>query len=115
MDNASTDGTAEAAEAAWPADAPAPLRVAREPQLGLGHAHMRGFAEARGRLVTWVEDDNWIAPDWLELVSRVMEEHPEVGASAASTSRSARSPRPSGSSSSSPITPPDRRGRPGAT
>ena len=80
VDNASTDGTADAALAAWPADAPARLRVVREPQLGLGHAHMRGFAEASGRLVTWVEDDNWIAPDWLELVSRTMEEHPEVGA-----------------------------------
>ena len=80
MDNASTDDTAEAALAAWPPDAPAALRVVREHQLGLGHAHARGFAEASGQLVTWVEDDNWIAPDWLELVSRTMEEHPEVGA-----------------------------------
>jgi glycosyltransferase involved in cell wall biosynthesis len=80
VDNASTDGTAEAALAAWPADARARLRVVREPQLGLGHAHMRGFGEASGQLVTWVEDDNWIAPNWLELVSRTMEEHPEVGA-----------------------------------
>ena len=80
VDNASTDGTADAALAAWPADAPAQLRVVHEHQLGLGHAHARGFAEASGQLVTWVEDDNWIAPDWLELVSRTMEEHPEVGA-----------------------------------
>jgi glycosyltransferase involved in cell wall biosynthesis len=77
VDNASTDGTANAA---WPADAPVPLRVVREPRIGLGHARLRGFAEARGELVTWVEDDNWIAPDWLETTTSIMREHPEAGA-----------------------------------
>jgi glycosyltransferase involved in cell wall biosynthesis len=80
VDNGSTDGTAEAATGAWPADAPVALRVVREPKLGLSHAHVTGFAEAKGELVTWVEDDNWIAPDWLELVWTTMGEHPEVGA-----------------------------------
>ncbi len=80
VDNASTDGTLRAAMDAWPGEAQAPLRVVHEPRLGLSHAHLRGFAEASGELVTWVEDDNWIAPDWLEVVSAVMEEHPEVGA-----------------------------------
>lgn len=80
VDNASTDDTAAKALAAWPADAPVPLRVVHEENLGLGNAHLRGFAEASGHLVTWVEDDNWIAPDWLEVVSAVMADHPEVGA-----------------------------------
>ena len=80
VDNASTDGTAAAAAEAWPADAGVPLRVVGEPRLGLGHARIRGFAEARGELVTWVEDDNWIAPDWLAVLTAVMQEHPEVGA-----------------------------------
>ena len=80
VDNASTDGTAQAAAAAWPDDAPVPLRVVREPRLGLGHAHVRGFAEARGEIVTWVEDDNWIAPDWLEVTRSIMRQHPEAGA-----------------------------------
>jgi glycosyltransferase involved in cell wall biosynthesis len=80
VDNASTDGTADAAVTAWPADAPTPLRVVREPRLGLSYAHLRGFAEARGEIVTWVEDDNWIAPDWLRAISRIMQQHPEVGA-----------------------------------
>lgn len=80
VDNGSTDGTAEAAVAAWPTDAPVPLRVVREPRLGLSHAHVRGFAEASGEIVTWVEDDNWIAPDWVERAWETMREHPEVGA-----------------------------------
>ncbi len=82
VDNGSTDGTPGAAAAAWPADAPAPLRVVHEPRLGLSHAHLRGFAEAQGEVVTWVEDDNWIAPDWLEVAWGTMREHPEVGACA---------------------------------
>jgi glycosyltransferase involved in cell wall biosynthesis len=80
VDNASTDGTADAAVAAWPVEPPAPLRVVRELRLGLRHAHLRGFAEARGDLVAWVEDDNWIAPDWLGVLADTMREHPEVGA-----------------------------------
>ncbi len=80
VDNASTDGTSEVALAAWRRDAPVGIRVVREPELGLSHAHVRGFAEARGELISWVEDDNWISPDWLGLVWRTMEEHGEVGA-----------------------------------
>lgn len=80
VDNASTDDTAEVAREAWPRDAPVPIRVVREPQLGLSRTRMRGFAEARGELVTWVEDDNWIPPDWVDLVHRTLAEQPEVGA-----------------------------------
>lgn len=80
VDNASTDGTAEVARAAWPAEAPVGARVVEERKLGLSNAHLRGFAEARGELVSWVEDDNWIAPDWVEIVWRTMGEHPEAGA-----------------------------------
>jgi glycosyltransferase involved in cell wall biosynthesis len=80
VDNASTDGTAEVIGAAWPPDAPVSIRVVEEPELGLSHAHLRGFAEARGELVSWVEDDNRVAPDWVEMVWRTMAEHPEAGA-----------------------------------
>jgi GT2 family glycosyltransferase len=80
VDNASTDGTAEVARGAWPADAPVGIRVVEERALGLSNAHLRGFAEARGELVSWVEDDNWVAPDWVEMVWRTMGEHPEAGA-----------------------------------
>ncbi len=80
VDNASSDGTADVARAAWPADAPAPLRVVRESKLGLSKAHARGFAEARGEVVSWVEDDNLIAPGWVEIAWSTMAEHREVGA-----------------------------------
>ena len=80
VDNASTDETSQSALACWPAPAPVPLRVVREPRLGLSYAHLRGFAEAQCEVITFVEDDNWVCPEWLQLVAEVMGQHPEVGA-----------------------------------
>lgn len=82
VDNASADGTAEVALSRWPSNSPVEARVVREERLGLTHARVRGFAEARGALVSWVEDDNLIAPDWLAGVVEVMGAHPEAGACA---------------------------------
>jgi glycosyltransferase involved in cell wall biosynthesis len=80
IDNASTDGTAELARSLWPADAPAPLRVVLETQVGTTAARCRGLAEARYEFVTLVDDDNWVCPEWVQLVAEVMAAHPEVGA-----------------------------------
>ena len=80
VDNASTDDTARVAEALWPDDAPAPLRVVQELEPGLSHARRRGIAEARYGIIGFVDDDNWLAPDWVQRAVEVMAEHPEVGA-----------------------------------
>jgi len=80
IDNASTDGTADLARKLWPSNSPAPLRVIPEPQPGLSHARQRGFVEARFEILSFVDDDNWLAPDWLRTAEAVMRDHPEVGA-----------------------------------
>jgi glycosyltransferase involved in cell wall biosynthesis len=80
IDNASTDNTGDVALSCWPATAPVPLKVIREPRLGVRHARMRGFAEARYDLISFVEDDNWIYPDWLAMAREIMAQHPDVGA-----------------------------------
>lgn len=80
VDNVSTDQTASVALNLWPEDAPAPLRVVSEPQLGLIHARIRGFQEARFELVSFIDDDNQVCPHWVERVSELMSQHPEVGA-----------------------------------
>jgi len=80
IDNASTDGTAKLAETLWPENPPAPLTIVSEPRLGLSFARQRGFDEARYSVVSFVDDDNWVAPDWVEKVSKAMVDHPEVGA-----------------------------------
>ncbi len=60
--------------------APANLRFFREPKLGLSAARRRGFTEAKAPLCVLVDDDNVLAPDYLEIVMRVFAQHSELGA-----------------------------------
>ncbi len=80
VDNASTDTTSQVALELWPPDAPASLRVICEPELGLSHARYRGLAEAKYEIVSFVDDDNWVCPEWVQLVAEIMSDNPDVGA-----------------------------------
>jgi len=80
VDNASTDGTAAAARASWSAHAPERLCIVTEPRMGLTHARCRGFAEARYEIVSFVDDDNWVCPEWVTLIADIMASKPEIGA-----------------------------------
>ncbi len=80
VDNASTDATAQTALDLWPPDAGAPLRVVREAQPGLSHARQRGLREAQYAFVSFIDDDNWVSPDWVERVYQIFCAHPEVAA-----------------------------------
>jgi glycosyltransferase involved in cell wall biosynthesis len=79
IDNGSTDQTAKIARQHWPTTV-APLRVVAEPQLGLIHARRCGLAAARFELVSFVDDNNWVCPQWITTVAELMSQHPEVGA-----------------------------------
>ncbi|HXB02128.1 MAG TPA: glycosyltransferase [Opitutaceae bacterium] len=61
-------------------DAPGNLRIVREPELGLTAARRRGFTEAEGSIFVLVDDDNVLAPDYLEQVLALFSAHPRVGA-----------------------------------
>jgi glycosyltransferase involved in cell wall biosynthesis len=80
VDNASTDDTADVALRQWTKTVPTTLRIVNEPQLGLTHARKRGFSEARFEIVSFVDDDNWVCPNWVQLVSETMSLHPKIGA-----------------------------------
>jgi glycosyltransferase involved in cell wall biosynthesis len=80
IDNASTDDTAATALRCWPASARAKLRVVNEPQPGLSHARLQGIHEARYEIISFIDDDNWTAPDWIARVNALFALHPEVGA-----------------------------------
>ncbi len=80
VDNASADNTPAVAQHSWPTPSPAPLRVVAEPRLGLGHARRRGLTEATHPLIAFVDDDNWLAPEWVEIAAAVMDQHPAIGA-----------------------------------
>ena len=80
VDNGSTDDTSTVAQRLWPADSPFPLRVVDEPLKGLSNARCRGFAEARYEFVSFVDDDNWVCPDWIGVVHEILLENPKVAA-----------------------------------
>jgi glycosyltransferase involved in cell wall biosynthesis len=80
VDNASSDGTAEVARSVWPAGHTAPLRVISEPRLGLSYARARGLAEARYEYISFVDDDNWVNPQWIETVCAIFDGDPDIGA-----------------------------------
>lgn len=80
VDNASTDQTSSVARRLWPQGLPVSLRVVQEPQLGLAYARVRGITEARYEFLTFVDDDNWLEPNWIQTTYEVMLDHPEIGA-----------------------------------
>jgi hypothetical protein len=53
--------------------------IRREDQLGLTRARLVGFQEARSDLVALVDDDNVLAPDYLEKTIRISTEFPNLG------------------------------------
>ena len=55
-------------------------RVVREEELGLTFARLRGFVEARGELIVMVDDDNVLAPDYLENAVSIAQRNPALGA-----------------------------------
>jgi glycosyltransferase involved in cell wall biosynthesis len=81
VDNASTDNSVSITEVVWSGINPtAALRVVGEPRLGLSHARSRGFAEAQYEFVVMCDDDNWLAPNYVELTYQIMRDHPKVAA-----------------------------------
>jgi glycosyltransferase involved in cell wall biosynthesis len=76
VDNNSTDGTARVIEAARAGDDRVrPLFEARQ---GLSHARNAGIAAARGRIITFTDDDVRAKPTWIEAIVRAFDEAADV-------------------------------------
>lgn len=76
IDNGSEVPLAERFDLAWHAAG----RHVREEEMGLTPARLRGIAEARGRLLVFVDDDNVLDPTYLEQTERILRTHPNLGA-----------------------------------
>jgi len=76
IDNASS----EMGDGRWEMGGVNNARVVREDKLGLTHARVRGFEEAKGEIVVMVDDDNVLRPDYLEKAVQIMERNPLLGA-----------------------------------
>lgn len=55
-------------------------RVIRENQLGLTHARLRAIRESSGNILVFVDDDNLLNPDYLEVALEISDQHPHIGA-----------------------------------
>jgi glycosyltransferase involved in cell wall biosynthesis len=79
VDNASTDDTAEVARVCW-GGGPVPLRIVNEPQLGVRYARERGFQETEREYLAFVDDDNWVADDWVATAYQILAADSRLGA-----------------------------------
>jgi glycosyltransferase involved in cell wall biosynthesis len=80
VDNASTDDTANLIAEFARMRPHLTVRVVNEPQLGQTYARQRGMAEACCETVLFVDDDNWLAPNYLRLVAETFQQNPEISA-----------------------------------
>jgi glycosyltransferase involved in cell wall biosynthesis len=81
IDNASETPLAERVDLSWH-----PLaRHILEPTLGLTAARLRGIEESVAELLVFVDDDNILCADYLELVVSLSHERPYIGAFGASS------------------------------
>ncbi len=76
IDNRSREPVANRFDIGWQANG----RHMREDELGLAPARLRGIAAAASELLIFVDDDNVLAPDYLEQALRVAREFPFLGA-----------------------------------
>ncbi len=74
VDNNSNDGTPQVIQEYRRIIAPR-LRSVLEPQQGLSHARNRALREAKGQIVSFLDDDVIVDPDWLSAVAAAFEEH----------------------------------------
>jgi GT2 family glycosyltransferase len=81
VDNASTDDTCEVARRVFAASTEArlPLRITHEPRPGNAYARARGLREAAFDYVIFVDDDNWLVPDFGQIAFDSMEEDRTIG------------------------------------
>jgi glycosyltransferase involved in cell wall biosynthesis len=79
VDDGSTDGSGAIADAcAQRAVNGTRMRVVRQPRTGVSAARNRGFAESRGALVVFLDADDHLAPNALDVGARALDEHPEA-------------------------------------
>lgn len=76
IDNASVQPVAEKFDFSWKHNA----RIIREEQLGLTFARLRSFHEARGEILVYVDDDNILAPDYLQVTIDAFNNDNRLGA-----------------------------------
>jgi len=76
VDNNSTNGVPDALDLSWHVNS----SIIKEPQQGLTHSRICGINHAKGNVIVMVDDDNILAPDYLQIVLTCFNENADLGA-----------------------------------
>lgn len=79
IDDGSTDGSAEIAEAILQDPASSPHRLIRQANSGVSAARNNGVAQASGDYIAFLDADDWWEPTYLERMAQLIEDYPEAG------------------------------------
>ncbi len=77
IDNASTDNTPQLVQEFSTQHSQLSVRLITN-QVGTGHARQRGMSEAAHDVILFVDDDNWLASDYVSILAETLREHPEI-------------------------------------
>jgi len=77
VDNNSTDDTRAVIESYVRQD-PEKVRYVFEPEQGVSHGRNAGIKVARAPIFAFTDDDVWVTPDWVAMIKRAFDAHPEV-------------------------------------
>lgn len=81
VDNNSKDNTTKVVQnfqAFW--QHPYQLKYSFEPQQGAAYARKRAVAEAKGKLIGFLDDDNYPQPNWVAKAYHFAQKYPQAGA-----------------------------------
>jgi len=80
IDNNSNDKTSEFAQKTWNSfNSNVSFKIFVEPLSGLSNARKKGVNSAKGEVLIFCDDDNWLDEHYLQIAYDFMKEHPSVG------------------------------------
>jgi len=94
IDNASTDDTPKLVQEFSTRHPQFAVRLVNEPRLGGAFARQRGVSEALYETILFVDDDNWLAADYLTILAETLSQHPEIAALGGSSTACCEGPQP---------------------
>jgi glucosyl-dolichyl phosphate glucuronosyltransferase len=77
VDNNSPEGTAQVIEEIAHAH-PGRVRRILETRQGVSYARQAAIDQARGDIVAFLDDDEYVGPNWVETIVEALESHPDV-------------------------------------
>jgi glucosyl-dolichyl phosphate glucuronosyltransferase len=78
VDNNSTDATRQVVEDFVAEGGGTTVRYVFEPKQGVSYGRNAGILAAKGSIIAFTDDDVAVAPNWVETIARLLEEHPDA-------------------------------------